>query len=358
MKVSRGIGGSVLLSFFCTLDLAVCFPGTHIQRLAVMEEANNDGKQQNEGPSKERNDDVQLILIPETTLFFPQPPSHKIVMPQSSSSSSSNSKRPAPLISRAAASSKQRVVSNNKTIFTISLLILTGITEGIFFHRYKCFPNMMTGNTIRCLDALADWELSTARMHGSLILAYVTGGALFKFLDVFYKRRQEKEEERRRKDFPSTITNAGSSSSSSTTSLVWVARLAFLLFGISDLMGLQRDIWRLPPLALGFGMINAATVDAVGMVTNAVTGHWTKIGVGMAECCLLKASSKGYRTSLQAVGTFVSTMLVTNIVYRWLETTQAAPMLLSRLPPLGMSLGVLYTSLLTWYSHSCGGGPP
>jgi uncharacterized membrane protein YoaK (UPF0700 family) len=294
------------------------------------------GKQHKECPAKETDDDVVLILPPETTFFVPHL-SHKKGMPNSSSSSI-RKKQP----TRAVSSSKG---VSNKTIFTISLLILTGITEGIFFRRFKCFPNMMTGNTIRCLEALADWELSTAMMNGSLILAYVAGGALFKFLDVLWRRRKEEQEQEQQQQ-------RGLDTSSS---LVWVARVAFVLFGVSDLMGLQRDVWRLPPLALGFGMINAATVDALGTVTNAVTGHWTKIGVGMAERCLLKSDNQtGYRTSVQAVGTFVSSMLITNIVYRWLETQ--APMLLSRLPPLGMSLGVIYTSLLTWYSR-CGQQP-
>lgn len=127
---------------------------------------------------------------------------------------------------------------------------------------------------------------------------------MFKLLDVLYKQRQEKE------------NAVGSSSSlSSSLLLVWVARVAFVLFGVSNLMGLQRDMWRLiPPLALGFGMINAATVDALGAVTNAVTGHWTKIGVGMAERALFnKNNNKGYRTSLQTVETFASSMLVAPI---------------------------------------------
>jgi uncharacterized membrane protein YoaK (UPF0700 family) len=298
----------------------------------------NDGKQQlkDEGPTTKETsdddvDDVELIIVPETTL------------PDNSTSLSKLSKNPP---SSAAVSSPKL---SNKTIFTVALVMLSGITEGICFHRFRCFPNMMTGNTIRGLDALADGYVSTAMMHGSLILAYVAGGALFKFLDVLYQQRQQEKE--------NAVGSSSSTLSSNNLLLVWVARVAFVLFGVSDLMGCKRDMWRLPPLALGFGMINAATMDVLGVVTNAVTGHWTKIGVGMAERALLKSdtnNNKGYRTSLQTVGTFVSSMLVTNLVYRWLETQ--APMLLSRLPPLGMSLGVLYTSLLTWYSR-CDGQP-
>jgi uncharacterized membrane protein YoaK (UPF0700 family) len=302
-----------------------------------MGEQANDGKQQSkdEGPTTKEtsdDDDVEHIFVPETTFFLPD-----------NSLSSKISKNPP---SRATVSSKKL---SNKTIFTLALVMLAGITEGICYRRFRCFPTMMTGNTIRGLDALADWDVSTAMMHGRLILAYVAGGALFKFLDVLYQQRQQEKE--------NAVGSSSSTLSSNNLLLVWVARVAFVLFGVSDLMGCKRDMWRLPPLALGFGMINAATMDVLGVVTNAVTGHWTKIGVGMAERALLKSdtnNNKGYRTSLQTVGTFVSSMLVTNLVYRWLETQ--APMLLSRLPPLGMSLGVLYTSLLTWYSR-CDGQP-
>jgi uncharacterized membrane protein YoaK (UPF0700 family) len=225
-----------------------------------------------------------------------------------------------------------------QSLFMISLLIMSGITEGICFRRFKCFPNMMTGNTVRCMDALADWNLGMVGLYGSMIVSYVTGGALFRVLE--YGTRQTYHLQ------------------ASNYLLVWVARVSLVLFCLSDLIGVHRDLWRLPFLALGCGLINAAANDTVGTVTNAVTGHWTKIGLGTGEGLLLPSLSKenvavnsrNSSSSVKGVSAFVVSLLGTNVVYRWLERTQ--PWLLSRLPPLGTSLGVSYALLFGWYSRS------
>jgi hypothetical protein len=47
--------------------------------------------------------------------------------------------------------------------------------------------------------------------------------------------------------------------------------------------GAAADPWRLPFFACAFGLLNAATLAAINIVTNAVTGHWIAVGVGMAD---------------------------------------------------------------------------
>lgn len=199
---------------------------------------------------------------------------------------------------------------------------------------------MMTGNTVRCFDALADLRFGTFFRHAGMITSYVTGVSLF----VTLKHLQQKCLHLQK-----------------TPTLVWVARVAAMLFGISDVTGsltvgagsdggAGRHAFRLIPMALGFGMINAAVTEATGTVTNAVTGHWTKVGFGTAERLLVPdQTTKGFSTSIKAIGTFILSLLSTNLIYQWVETK---PLILSKLPPLGVGLGSLYFALLSWYSRA------
>lgn len=216
-------------------------------------------------------------------------------------------------------------------ILIISLLSLSGIVEAICFRRFRCFPNMMTGNTVRCMDALAENRLDTVMMYLGLIVNYVSGGALYKFLSTWKK----------------------------DIDLAWVSKISFGFFLLSDLIGRIKDASRIFPMAVAFGMINAATQESIGAVTNAVTGHYGKIGLGIGENLFLqlKKDSDGksvnntpFFTSLQGVCSFGGSLILTNLVFQWIERKHA--WLLSRLPPFGMTLGILYYLLLTWYVKS------
>ena len=203
----------------------------------------------------------------------------------------------------------------------VSLVALTGITEGICYRRFGFFPNMMTGNTVRCMDALADMALL-----GSMILSYISGGALFQLIPKAAEKGK------------------------SYSHLAWVAGIALFVLGLSDFVAVTFDRWRMPLLAIGFGLINAAANDSVGSVTNAVTGHWTKIGLGTAERLVFPdQKSKDWTKSIKVVGTFMVSIFTTTITYKWLETQ---PSILSRLPPLGTSLGFAYAMLFCWYSQT------
>jgi uncharacterized membrane protein YoaK (UPF0700 family) len=341
----------VLLFFLCfllCLDWTVSLPSLHnIQRFA-----NGGSLSQNPQPLPlpQQHGDVvaedtlkgvassENVTATATTTTTPPMADALQDFPESTESSSSSSS--SSLLSPTPTQKK-------KSLLMISLLIMSGITEGICFRRFKCFPNMMTGNTVRCMDALADWNLGMFGLHGSMIVSYVTGGALFRVMEYTSSTRQ---------------TYQHLQASNNRLLLAWVARVSLVLFCLSDIVGVHRDLWRLPFLALGCGLINAAANDTAGTVTNAVTGHWTKIGLGTGEALLLPSLSKENvptttttttttnRSSVKGVSAFVVSLLGTNVVYRWLERTQ--PWLLSRLPPLGTSLGVSYALLFGWYSRS------
>ena len=232
-------------------------------------------------------------------------------------------------------------IDTKKNLFIFSLVTLTGISEAICFRRFGCFPNMMTGNTVRSMSFLADLEFEKALFHVALVVSYVTGGGLFSILDAKVST-SNKTNNKLQKDSKSTLR--------------LVAGIGLTLFCGSDLLNQRMANARagLPILALGYGMINAATLNAVGAVTNAITGHWTKVGLGVGDYLVDQrkgGSSKRLfpTTSAGCVAAFCLSVLLTGMMFNRIV---ARPTLLARMPPFGTSFGVLYAILLTWYSNS------
>jgi uncharacterized membrane protein YoaK (UPF0700 family) len=226
-------------------------------------------------------------------------------------------------------------MDTKKNLFIFALLTLTGISEAICFRRFGCFPNMMTGNTVRSMTFLADLEFEKALFHAALIASYVAGGGLFTIMDVISNKKTNNELQ---KDSKSTLP--------------LVAGVGLVLFCGSDVLNKLMVNARagLPILALGYGMINAATLNVVGTVTNAITGHWTKVGLGVGDY-LVDPKQKGAFPTISAgcVLAFCLSVVSTGIVFNRIV---ARPTLLARMPPFGTSFGLLYAILLIWYSNT------
>jgi uncharacterized membrane protein YoaK (UPF0700 family) len=245
---------------------------------------------------------------------------------------------------------KKDVSLQQKHLFIMSLASLSGVIEGICFRKYGCFPNMMTGNTVRCMSFLADNHPGQALFYAGLIMSYTAGGALFEAVDWYQKKKS-----------PNQLSSNENQKSKSST-LEQIARIGLGIFCFSDLTAKRMapfDRAVLIPMAIGYGMINAAGMDALegGVVTNAITGHYTKLGLGFGERLMLwnedmdgkpsTAATKPLSTSVRAVAVFASSIVVTGWVYRWI---QATPGIQRFLPPMGTSFGIMYAFLLTWYS--------
>ena len=129
----------------------------------------------------------------------------------------------------------------------------------------------MTGNTVRSMSFLADLEFEKAYLfHAALLVSYVAGGGLFSILEANVVTCNK-------------ANNKLPNYSKSTHRLV--AGIGLALFCWSDLLNKRMANARagLPILTLGYGMINAATLNVVEAFTNAITGHWIKVGLGVGD---------------------------------------------------------------------------
>ena len=150
---------------------------------------------------------------------------------------------------------------------------------------------MMTGNTIKMATSIGEWKVAEALHFGSLVLCYSLGNTIYRGM-VHYHNEQTK---------PHLAAKA-------TVSPLIVA----LLF-LSDLLfdSATKSLRHVIPLALGFGMLNAATMDSLGgTITFAMTGHIKTISQGLSDWLFhsdpqQRRLKSAVKSSARVVGFFV-----------------------------------------------------
>jgi hypothetical protein len=226
-----------------------------------------------------------------------------------------------------------------------------------------------------------------------MVLLYVAGTFLYKAVDIIYQQQQlqqqqevqqqqlqlqlqqqqqqQQQQEVQQQQLQQQQEVQQQQHLQKSKLVIRTTQLIVIAFGLSDWIdyGLFPQqafpVWRLPPLAFGFGMINAASGHLFGgAVTNAITGHMSKLGMGLAESLLMMAggssSSKSHpsssallRTTAWGLATFCLSLVTTLGLLRVVEGQQEQStswLILERLPPLGLSLGLVYGTLFTGYS--------
>ena len=251
--------------------------------------------------------------------------------------------------------------TTSKTIFILCLLIISGIMESIGNRRFGCHPNMMTGNTVKCMDALSLNNFDTVLKLSTMIANYVAGSfvygiikhsisvtfripilvcvARFSFFcfvlsDMIVRGYFVSSSSKSSSSKPATTTTTGTTTTTTTNTQGYQSKI--------------NEILRLGVMSLSFGLLNASANAQVGMVTNAVTKHWTDFGLGTTEMILLgDVSNAAWSTSGVGVLVFLLALYATNVAQCKLEYL---PEYKSKLPPLGTTLGIMYYLLFTWYS--------
>jgi uncharacterized membrane protein YoaK (UPF0700 family) len=218
--------------------------------------------------------------------------------------------------------------NRQKATFVSLLAVLSGAANVVCFQRFQFFTTMMTGNLIRCATAFAELRFTDAAFYAGMMWSYLAGVAIFRLVDLHNQKQQLRP----------------------TTRAVIPATL--LTFFLSDVVSVTKYKTAAQPLLLaaGFGIVNAAGIDATATVTNAATVHITKIGLGLVDGVYLGARRKGTRTGMRFIGSFFISVLLTTVLYQWIVVEQ--PWLVSQMPPIGSTFGVFYTLLFGWYSRS------
>jgi uncharacterized membrane protein YoaK (UPF0700 family) len=215
-----------------------------------------------------------------------------------------------------------------KQTFITLLGIICGATDVIFVNHFKCYANMMTGNTMKCATALASGEWQTAARFALLVVCFTTGSSLFQLLTLNVKPTDKRVD----------VTKMR---------LLRISPIVLFIFTVADVVArVVHPSTFLPILALAFGLLNTAIFDSVGTITYATTGHLTKIGIGAVDCVLFKKMFP--MDNMQFIVTFVASIIASTKVYQWIVSASSV----HRIPqiPMGLTLGCLYYVLLAWYS--------
>lgn len=231
----------------------------------------------------------------------------------------------------------QREQDRRKAIFAVSLAVLSGVMDVICFQRFGCFAHLMTGNTFKCVTAATESRWRETAFLAAMVASYTAGASGYRLVDIVTEKLRQTK---RHKKFilPSAF------------SLLSVILLP--VFGLSDVL---CRIWHLPTSILAFswafgsGMVNASTLNSMGIVTNAVTGHWNKVGVAFADQALLGEQNGALSMSRNVITATVLSICATNLTVKALVDKAR---LTSLLPPVGLVIGLVYFYLFRWYGQS------
>jgi uncharacterized membrane protein YoaK (UPF0700 family) len=146
--------------------------------------------------------------------------------------------------------------SSSSSSLPFVLAAVQGWLNAVAFGQYKCFCNMMTGNTVSMCFKLATWDAADrgyfgdVALLGSAILHHCAGFTMFRCVDQRLKRR--------------------------SLSCTAMAPLVFGLFAATDLCCRRFPATRWHMLLLDFacGILNAIGAEKANMVTTMVTGHY------------------------------------------------------------------------------------
>jgi uncharacterized membrane protein YoaK (UPF0700 family) len=225
-------------------------------------------------------------------------------------------------------SEKEQAAMRQRKSTMISLLgAMSGVGGTLCCKRFSFFVHMMTGGFIRTATAISNGVWQTALYDMSLVLSYASGCTIYRFFDIHHKSRE---------DSPSALP----------VSIAAAALLAFLVGDImNQMLPMSSGKSMAPFFALGFGLVNAFSMNTVGAVTNAATGHLTRVSVGIADTITFGAPTKN--CSPRYILSFFGSILATSLLCNQAADT---PLNALRLLPLGSCIGSIYAAILVWYS--------
>ena len=226
---------------------------------------------------------------------------------------------------------------SKKLLFISCLSFMTGFVDILCYDRYHCYVNMMTGNSIRLVTALAESQWAAAFFFVSLLTSYSVGIMSFRVIDLTWRRHREQQ-------LPWKTMQP------EIRTCVLAAPLMLLLCCLADVVSHHFANHRIhaPLMSMAFGILNAATAEATGgTILYAMTGHVTKIAKSIADSFAdSKRSHRPPKTSLTVLGSFLAGVFL---------SVKAKPYMLPLIEQGGVPfcsiVGLIYTILLLSYGR-------
>lgn len=219
-----------------------------------------------------------------------------------------------------------------KTRFAIYLAVVAGAMDVVCFQKFGCFAHLMTGNTVKCLTAATEMQWVEMLFYATMVASYTAGAASFRMVDILNEKRGGK----RGKEYEgSTLRVLGG--------------ILLPVFAFSE--GLVQ-ILRWPAVSVAFlwsfgnGIVNASAMNAMGVVTNAVTGHWNRIGVASMDKLLLGERNEVVKTSYRVLAATALSVVATGFLTKVVGNRFKFGSLIS---PSGLLIGLVYFIIFRWY---------
>ena len=171
-----------------------------------------------------------------------------------------------------------------QTSLQVLLAFVAGWFDVICFKQYKCYSNMMTGNTVNLCYKVGGLESADVSFLAAAIVHFCGGFTAFKFVDMKLKNRG---------------------------SCTAVAPVIFTFFALADVLCAKfpKSRWHMLFLAFACGMVNSISAEKGKIVTNMMTGHFQSLSNILADH-LFKGLSSQQKTSaadsIRTAATFCS----------------------------------------------------
>ena len=184
--------------------------------------------------------------------------------------------------------------SDKKIVSQATLQLLLAFVAGWFdvicFKQYKCYANMMTGNTVNLCYKIGNLETVDVSFLAAAILNFSGGYTTFKYVDMLLKGQR---------------------------SCTAVAPIILTFFAATDVLRgkFPKSRWHMLPLSFACGIINCISAEKARIASNMVTGHYQSLSTIFADL-LFKGTSIQQRASaldsIRVVLTFCSALALGN----------------------------------------------
>ncbi len=164
----------------------------------------------------------------------------------------------------------------NQSSLQYLLAFVAGWFNVICFKQYKCYSNMMTGNTVNLCYKLGGLESADVPFLVGAIVHFCGGFTSFKCLDMKLKNRG---------------------------SCTAVAPVIFILFSLADVLSAKypKSRWHMLFLAFACGMVNSISAEKGKIVTNMMTGHFQSLSSILADYLVKGVSSQQKASTVDSI---------------------------------------------------------